>query len=398
MALFSRRKVVPEGAGAPVEAPATASTVAELRPARRRTVGQLLRETREGFGSDIPRVAAALRIRAAYLEAIEEGRYDRLPGPVYAMGFVRAYAAHLGLDAEEAVRRFKIEAEGLEAQRDLSFPVPLTERSVPTLAWVLLALILAVCAFLYYLSATNRPRQERVSPVPAELAPPPAALTPPTSAPPSPAPAASAPATSAPLPAAPPAAAPPPAPTATPPSSPTLSPSASTSPPSASTSPPSALPSPTAPATGTNAISAEPLPPPTSPPAPTAGDPAAPPPAAEAPAPPAAQTAAVPELPANLPAGHEYGLSNGDTRVLIRAIGSAWIRVSDKDGKAVFTQTLLAGDTYHVPNEPGLTFKTGVAKNLAFFVDGHQVPRISGFARSNLSLDPDRLVAGTAGD
>jgi cytoskeleton protein RodZ len=114
--------------------------------------------------------------------------------------------------------------------------------------------------------------------------------------------------------------------------------------------------------------------------------------------PPASQTAAVPELPANLPVGHEYGLSNGDTRVLIRALGSAWIRVSDKDGKPVFTQTLLAGDTYHVPNEPGLTFKTGVAKSLAFFVDGHQVPRISGFARSNVSLDPDRLIAGNAGD
>jgi len=115
-------------------------------------------------------------------------------------------------------------------------------------------------------------------------------------------------------------------------------------------------------------------------------------------APPPVQTAAIPELPANLPAGHEYGLANGDTRVVIRALGSAWIRVSDQDGKAVFTQTLLAGDTYHVPNEPGLIFKTGVAKNLAFFVDGRQAPRIPGLARSNLSLDPDRLMAGTAGD
>jgi len=382
MTLFSRRKVVPEGAGAPAQAPGSSPTVAELRPTRRRTVGQLLRETREGFGSDIPRVAAALRIRAAYLEAIEEGRYDRLPGPVYALGFVRAYAAHLGLDGDEAVRRFKLEAEGLEAQRDLAFPVPLTERSVPTLAWLLLGLILAICVlgFHYYLSSSTEPRPERVSAVPAELAPPP---------PTAPAPAASAPAAPA-ASAAAPVAAPessavvPPA-GALPPSTPTAA-----TPPSASTSPPAAAPAPTG-------IVAEPLPPPAATPAP-ASEPAASVPAAETPAPPPTQTAAIPDLPANLPAGHEYGLANGDTRVVIRALGSAWIRVSDKDGKPVFTQTLLAGDTYHVPNEPGLTFKTGVAKNLAFFVDGRQTPRIPGFAHSNVSLDPERLIAGTAGE
>ncbi|HZB90669.1 MAG TPA: helix-turn-helix domain-containing protein, partial [Stellaceae bacterium] len=146
--------------------------MAELRPGRRRSVGQLLRETRESYGSDIPRVAAALRIRATYLEAIEEGRYDRLPGPVYALGFVRAYAVHLGLDGEEAVRRFKLEAEGFEAQRDLSFPVPLAERSMPGGAMVLAALILAVCAYgiWYYLSSSRGTRPERVTPVPAELA------------------------------------------------------------------------------------------------------------------------------------------------------------------------------------------------------------------------------------
>jgi cytoskeleton protein RodZ len=401
MALFSRRKV-PEEAGGPAVPPST-STVAELRPARRRTVGQLLRETREGFGSDIPRVAAALRIRAAYLEAIEEGRYDRLPGPVYALGFVRAYAAHLGLDGDEAVRRFKMEAEGLEAQRDLSFPVPLTERSVPTFAWLLLGLLLAVCilGFHYYLSSSTEPRPERVSPVPAELAPPPAAPAPSASAPAAPAGSASAPLTST-APAAPSVVVPPAA--SLPPSSPTAatSPSASTSPPAATPAPAvaTAPPLPGPPATGTNGIVSEPLPPSAATPAPAASEPAASAPAAETPTPasPPSQTAAIPDLPANLPAGHEYGLANGDTRVVIRALGSAWIRVSDKDGKPVFTQTLLAGDTYHVPNEPGLTFKTGVAKNLAFFVDGRQAPRVSGLARSNLSLDPDRLIAGTAGD
>src|SRR5260370_42646997 len=107
----------------------------------------MVRETGEGFGSDVPRVGAALRIRAGYIEAIEEGRYDRLPAAVYALGFLKGYAVHLGLDGEEAVRRFKLEAAGLESQRDLSFPAPLAERSVPGGAMVLAALILAVCGY-----------------------------------------------------------------------------------------------------------------------------------------------------------------------------------------------------------------------------------------------------------
>src|ERR1700730_4684060 len=173
----SRREDIPQEA--PLQSdqihleapPVEAST--EPRPARRRTIGQLLRETREGFGSDLIRVATALRIRAAYLEAIEEGRYDQLPGAVYALGFVRAYATHLGLDGEEAVRRFKLDAEGFEEQRDLTFPVPLAERSVPGGTMLLVAVILAICGYglWYYLSSSARPRPERVAAVPTELAP-----------------------------------------------------------------------------------------------------------------------------------------------------------------------------------------------------------------------------------
>src|SRR6185437_860150 len=158
-----------------MDAPTTDAS-AEPRQTRRGTIGQLLRETREGHGSDLNRVATALRIRAAYLEAIEEGRYDQLPGAVYALGFVRAYATHLALDGEEAVRRFKLEAEGFEGQRGLTFPVPLAERSVPGGTMLLVAVILAICGYglWYYLSSSAHPRPERVEAVPAELAPHPA--------------------------------------------------------------------------------------------------------------------------------------------------------------------------------------------------------------------------------
>ena len=49
---------------------------------------------------DLTEVEAATKIRVRYLRAIENEDWDLLPGDAYARGFVRTYAAYLGLDAE----------------------------------------------------------------------------------------------------------------------------------------------------------------------------------------------------------------------------------------------------------------------------------------------------------
>ncbi|MBF0335037.1 MAG: helix-turn-helix domain-containing protein, partial [Alphaproteobacteria bacterium] len=72
----------------------------------------MLRAARETQGLTSQDMAVALRIRQQYLEAIESGRYSILPGATYAVGFVRAYAEYLGLDADETVRRLKQETAG----------------------------------------------------------------------------------------------------------------------------------------------------------------------------------------------------------------------------------------------------------------------------------------------
>ena len=143
-------------------------------PAGPRSAGDALRQQREALGLNFSDVAGTLRIKPAYLAAIEEGRPDRLPGPAYAAGFVRAYGDHLGLDGTEILRRFRLEAAGLDAKPDLSFPMPLGERSVPGRAMLLLALILAICGYgaWYYLSTDELARPERVTEVPATLLPP----------------------------------------------------------------------------------------------------------------------------------------------------------------------------------------------------------------------------------
>src|SRR3954470_21493988 len=84
------------------------------------TVGQDLRAARLKRGDEIAQVSRALKIRKDHLEALEEDRLEDLPGKTYAIGFVRSYARHLGLDAAEYVERFKQDISGRpdESQRE----------------------------------------------------------------------------------------------------------------------------------------------------------------------------------------------------------------------------------------------------------------------------------------
>ena len=85
------------------------------------SLARLLREMRENLGHDLETVSADLRIRLVYLEAIETGRLEDLPGNVYVSGFLRAYSDYLGLNGEEIVHRFKMAGAGIVAKHSFIF-------------------------------------------------------------------------------------------------------------------------------------------------------------------------------------------------------------------------------------------------------------------------------------
>jgi transcriptional regulator with XRE-family HTH domain len=63
-------------------------------------IGASLREARTRRGLSAADVQRAIRIRERYLTALEEEKWDLLPGEAYAKGFLRTYAEFLGLDAD----------------------------------------------------------------------------------------------------------------------------------------------------------------------------------------------------------------------------------------------------------------------------------------------------------
>jgi cytoskeleton protein RodZ len=61
-------------------------------------IGASLREARTRRGLSLDDVTSGLRIRERYVTALEEERWELLPGEAYAKGFLRMYAEFLGLD------------------------------------------------------------------------------------------------------------------------------------------------------------------------------------------------------------------------------------------------------------------------------------------------------------
>jgi cytoskeletal protein RodZ len=80
------------------------------------SLGTVLRDYRQSQNRSLEEVAKGTRIRLIFLEALEEDRYDLLPGKAYVSGFVKSYSRFIGLDGEALLREFadEIEASWLE--------------------------------------------------------------------------------------------------------------------------------------------------------------------------------------------------------------------------------------------------------------------------------------------
>ncbi len=347
---------------------------APAEESRSASVGGILKASRNRQGQSLPDVAQTLRIRRPYLEAIEEGRYDDLPGPAYAGGFVRAYAEHLGLDSDEVLRRFKLETSGQSGNGELYVFSPIPEYGVPKGAVILIGVLILLLGYGGWYVSTSETSifgEEGVLPVPERLS----TLLPETESPP--------------------------------PGEPTVE--EVTEPQKPDAAPPA--PKPAKPAK----VESEGSPPEETQPEPQAAPEPQPEPVAEEPAPtpsePAeeaevAETTApppAPEAPAAEPdaagegQGEAFGQENADARVVLVARMDAWVQVRDTESnKILLSQLMRADDTYRVPNRPGLTLLTGNAGALDIMVDGTKAPSLGalGAVRRNVSLNPGSLLSG----
>jgi len=70
-------------------------------------IGEALRAARDTSGVTLEQASAVTKIRVTYLQALEDERFDVVGGAVYVKGFLREYAAFLGLDPEPLVAAYR---------------------------------------------------------------------------------------------------------------------------------------------------------------------------------------------------------------------------------------------------------------------------------------------------
>jgi len=111
-------------------------------------IGAELRAAREFRGLSLQELADATRIRRSYLAALEELKLDQLPSRPFTVGYVRAYAQAMNMDADRAVARFKADAP--ETVQPLRAPIGVIHERDPRLTLVAGAAAVVLSAVLVW--------------------------------------------------------------------------------------------------------------------------------------------------------------------------------------------------------------------------------------------------------
>lgn len=86
-------------------------------------VGTRLREARHRRGLTLDDITASTKVSRHTLDHIEHNRFSRLPGGILTRGYLRAYAAEVGLDPEPIVSDYLCVLKTPYALPPLTLPV-----------------------------------------------------------------------------------------------------------------------------------------------------------------------------------------------------------------------------------------------------------------------------------
>lgn len=322
-------------------------------------VGTMLRDRRVELGQDIATVARQTHIKISYLKAIEEGRRRDLPGTAYTIGFVRTYADFLGLDGNRLVTDFHAQLAGARgrgsaAQAAQTAPeLPRLTISPVAIAGAVLALALVGFFLWGYLSdSSNNPDSASVEEA-RDIA------------------------------------------DADAPGAPAESEATASEAPSAETAADAATTDATAPAPVTES----------GPGSPDQGTAAAapvedqlPPPEADAGEPANQDPEQVQEATAVEGDAAAGASAAAPGKVVLRAKLESWVQITNEKNESIFSRVLRAGETYTVPNEPGLMMTTGNAGGVEILLDGKKLKSLGsvGLVRRDFPLDAKKLKDGSA--
>lgn len=132
------------------------------------TVGSILRKCREFHGISLADAAEVTKIGKNYLRALEEDRHQEFTSPAYLKGFLRIYANHLGLQADDLLKMIEPEQPDENSAVSLALEEQI-QRS--RFSWRRLLLPASLLAIIIVVALVVRPVDEPPPPVQPATAP-----------------------------------------------------------------------------------------------------------------------------------------------------------------------------------------------------------------------------------
>ncbi len=114
------------------------------------TVGEILRSTREKQGINLPDVEKQIKVRAKFLQAIEENKWDFFSSKIYISGIIKNYSDYLRLDSKKVLAFFR---RDYERKEDVKFKTRISSKYLtPETKRVALAILALIIIFftLYF--------------------------------------------------------------------------------------------------------------------------------------------------------------------------------------------------------------------------------------------------------
>jgi len=136
---------------------------------RTKTIGETLKDERNKHRLRLEDLAKKTRIRASYLQALEENRFEDLPATTFVKGYIKTYAHVFGFDHQPLLamlrRDYKESAKGRLIPREFIKPI-LKKRarksSVTAVLVVLVAIFLSLFSYVgfQWYNLTKPPKLE----------------------------------------------------------------------------------------------------------------------------------------------------------------------------------------------------------------------------------------------
>lgn len=122
-------------------------------------VGEELKSTRLAQGLALSEISERLRISVKYLEHLEAGDRDKLPGATYVLGFVRSYAKLLCLDADALCQTLIAGMSSTDRQPEYVFVEAKTSGGNEWRNMIMIGVVLIVISYTgwYFMSGDYTP-------------------------------------------------------------------------------------------------------------------------------------------------------------------------------------------------------------------------------------------------